>query len=126
MYIASSFLVEDSIYSLLLTIFSILFVESMTKIDEPEYFTTYSESVGKHLRNILPYNTTDMTLKYRDDVNKAKGTNVSASFRRVYQDYLDLTLVSHKLMELLHCNTIKVWIHPKIKNPSLLIHWEST
>ena len=98
----------------------------MTKIDEPEYFTTYSESVGKHLRNILPYNTTDMTSKYRDDVNKAKGTNVSASFRRVYQGYLDLTLVSHKLMELLHCNTIKVWIHPKIKNPSLLIHWEST
>ena len=36
----------------------------MTKIDEPEYFTTYSESVGKQLRNILPYNTTDMTSKY--------------------------------------------------------------
>ena len=98
----------------------------MTKIDEPEYFTTYSESVREQLRNILPYNTMDMTSKYRDDVNKAKGTNVAASFRRVYQGYLDLTLVSHKLMELLHCNMIKVWIHPKIQNPSLLIHWEYT
>ena len=106
--------------------FLFLFVESMTKIDEPEYFTTYSESVREQLRNILPYNTMDMTSKYRDDVNKSKGTNVAASFRRVYQGYLDLTLVSHKLMELLHCNTIKVWIHPKTQNPSLLIHWEST
>ena len=80
----------------------------MTKNDEPEYFMTFSNSVREELRNILPYNTVHMTSKYQDDVNKAKVEILIALFRRVYQGYLDLTLVSHKLMDLLHCNMIKL------------------
>ena len=85
-------------------------LENLTVNDQPEYFTTYIESVGESLNDILPYPVDVMLPKYPHEVHKAPTANVVASYTRVHQGYLDLRLVSHKLIERLHC-----------KIPSLLI-----
>ena len=73
-------------------------LETLTVNDQPEYFTTYIESVGESLNDILPYPLDPMLPKYPHEIGKAPIDNVVASYTRAHQGYLDLRLVSHKLI----------------------------